>query len=40
MQSQKQAEQNFINAILRKESGAAISPSEYKNAEKQYFPQP
>lgn len=32
-----QAERNFINAILRRESGAAISPSEFENAEKQYF---
>lgn len=40
VQQQEQAEQNFINSILRKESGAAISPSEYANAQKQYFPQP
>ena len=40
IQKQEQAEQNFINAILRKESGAAIAPSEYNNAQKQYFPQP
>lgn len=40
IQKQEQAEQNFINAILRKESGAAIAPSEYTNAQKQYFPQP
>lgn len=37
---QEQAERNFINAVLRKESGAAISPSEFENAEKQYFPRP
>jgi hypothetical protein len=37
---QEQAEQNFINAVLRRESGAAIAPSEYVNAAKQYFPQP
>lgn len=36
----EQAERNFVNAVLRKESGAAISPSEFANAAKQYFPQP
>ncbi len=35
-----QAQRNFINAVLRRESGAAIAPSEFKNARKQYFPQP
>lgn len=35
-----QAKRNFINAALRRESGAVISPSEFDNAEKQYFPQP
>jgi hypothetical protein len=39
-QQQEQAERNFINSILRRESGAAISPSEFDNARKQYFPQP
>lgn len=34
-----QAKRNFINATLRRESGAAIAPSEFDNAEKQYFPQ-
>lgn len=34
-----QAERNFVNAILRRESGAAISESEFKNAEAQYFPR-
>ena len=34
-----QAKRNFINAVLRKESGAVISPSEFANAERQYFPQ-
>lgn len=38
-QSYEQAKRNFINAVLRRESGAAISPDEFKNAEKQYFPQ-
>lgn len=37
---QEQAERNFINAQLRRESGAAISQSEYDSAEKQYFPRP
>ena len=36
----EQAKRNFINAVLRRESGAAISPSEFDNAEEQYFPQP
>jgi len=36
---QEQAERNFINAILRRESGAAIAPSEFTSAEKQYFPR-
>lgn len=35
-----QAERNFINAVLRRESGAVISPEEFSNARKQYIPQP
>jgi hypothetical protein len=35
-----QAKRDFINATLRRESGAVISPEEFDNAEKQYFPQP
>lgn len=35
-----QAQRDFINAILRQESGAAIGASEFDNAAKQYFPQP
>lgn len=35
-----QAKRDFINAILRRESGAVISESEFDNADKQYFPQP
>ena len=31
---------NFITAVLRKESGAAISPGEFVTAEKLYFPKP
>lgn len=34
-----QAKRDFVNAVLRRESGAVISPSEFDNAEKQYFPQ-
>lgn len=34
-----QAKRDFINATLRRESGAVISDSEFENAEKQYFPQ-
>lgn len=30
---------NWIAAVLRKESGAAISESEYAHADRQYFPQ-
>lgn len=36
---QEQAERNFINATLRRESGAAISEGEFDNAEQQYFPR-
>lgn len=35
-----QAERDFINAQLRRESGAAIAESEFANARKQYIPQP
>lgn len=34
-----QARRDFVNAVLRKESGAVISSQEFANAEKQYFPQ-
>lgn len=36
----EQAKRNFVNAVLRRESGAAISDQEFANADKQYFPQP
>lgn len=36
----EQAQRNFVNAVLRRESGAAISESEFDSARKQYFPQP
>ena len=39
-QSFVQAKRNFINATLRRESGAVISPTEFANGDKQYFPQP
>ena len=39
-QSFFQAERNFINAVLRRESGAVISDEEFSNARKQYIPQP
>lgn len=34
-----QAKRDFINAVLRRESGAVISDAEFANAERQYFPQ-
>ncbi len=39
LKSQEQAERNFVNSSLRRESGAAISPEEFKSAEQQYFPR-
>lgn len=36
----EQAKRNFVNAVLRRESGAVISPSEFQNAAIQYFAQP
>jgi hypothetical protein len=39
-QQVEQAQRNFLNAVLRQESGAAINPSEFENGKKQYFPQP
>lgn len=35
-----QAQRDFVNAVLRRESGAVISPEEFDNARKQYLPQP
>jgi hypothetical protein len=37
-QQYEQAQRDFVNAVLRPESGAAISQSEYDSAAKQYFP--
>ena len=39
-QQVEQAQRDFINAVLRRESGAVISDSEFANARTQYFPQP
>ena len=39
-QSLEQAQRNFINAVLRRESGAVISPTEFADARRQYFPMP
>jgi hypothetical protein len=36
----RQAKEDFINAILRQESGAAIGKDEFDRADQQYFPQP
>lgn len=39
-QARMQAERGFINALLRRESGAVINPSEFVNYAREYFPQP
>lgn len=39
-QKAEQAQRDFINAVLRRESGAVIADSEFANAAQQYFPQP
>lgn len=39
-QQYEQAQRNFVNAVLRRESGAVISNEEFANAKIQYFPQP
>jgi hypothetical protein len=36
----RQAQLDFLNAVLRKESGAAISEGEYNRYAEQYFPMP
>ena len=38
-QQLNQAKRDFVNAVLRRESGAAIAESEFSNADSQYFPQ-
>lgn len=35
-----QAQRDFINAVLRRESGAVIADTEFANAQMQYFPKP
>jgi hypothetical protein len=35
-----QAKRDFLNAVLRRESGAVIADTEFNNGDKQYFPQP
>ncbi len=35
-----QAQRDFINATLRRESGAVINENEFANARRQYFPTP
>jgi hypothetical protein len=35
-----QAQRDYINAVLRRESGAVISDAEFENAARQYFVQP
>jgi len=40
MQSYMQAARNFINAQMRRESGATIAAHEFENANKQYLPLP
>jgi hypothetical protein len=39
-QKAEQAQRNFLTAVLRRESGAAISPSEFEMGNIQYFQQP
>lgn len=39
-QQVEQAQRDFVNAILRQESGATIQKEEFENAKKQYFPAP
>ena len=39
-QATLQARRNFATAVLRKESGASISPSEFADVERIYFPAP
>lgn len=40
VQQIEQAQRNFVTAVLRKESGAAISAGEFETEAKKYFPQP
>lgn len=38
-QQVEQAQRDFLNATLRRESGAVIGPTEFESGKKQYFPQ-
>lgn len=38
-QQLNQAKRDFLNAVLRRESGAVIADSEFDSGDKQYFPQ-
>jgi hypothetical protein len=40
VQQYQQASRNFINSVLRRESGAVISPTEFAEARAQYIPGP
>ena len=40
VQQYMQVARNFINAVLRRESGAVISDTEFSNAYNQYLPKP
>ena len=40
IQQYMQSARNFINAVLRRESGAVISPTEFTEAYQQYLPRP
>lgn len=39
-QQLRQAQRDFLNAVLRRESGAVIADTEFASGTQQYFPQP
>lgn len=39
-QAYEQAQKNFVTAVLRRESGASIAPTEFNTARDIYFPKP
>jgi hypothetical protein len=39
-QKMEQSKREWVTALLRKESGAAIGPAEYRQYDQQFFPQP
>lgn len=39
-QQVEQAQRDFLNAVLRRESGAVIGADEFASGQQQYFPQP